>query len=74
VRRLTGDYAGASELAEQSLKLFRTLGNRHSGAKALQDLGRVQTELRTFTAATDLLARSRALFAEVGDTQGKRKH
>ncbi|MEU5927061.1 tetratricopeptide repeat protein, partial [Streptomyces antimycoticus] len=40
-------------------------------ANALQDLGRVQTELRDVTAAADSLARSRALFAEVGDSQGE---
>ena len=69
-QRTMGDHAGAAEQMGQALDLFRILDDRLGEANTLQDLGRTRTQLRNYAVATDLLARSRMLFEEIGDSLG----
>ncbi|WP_349345472.1 tetratricopeptide repeat protein [Streptomyces rapamycinicus] len=70
VRRLTGDYPEAGGLAQQAYDLYRALGNRQNEAWALLELARSR-DSRNYTAAADLLERSRARFHELGDRKGE---
>ncbi len=71
VRRLTGDYAGAGELAGQALELYRTLGNRHGEANALQDLGWVRRLTGDFAGAGELAGQALELYRTLGNRHGE---
>ena len=71
VRQLTGDYAGAGELAEQALHLYHTLGNRHGEAYALRDLGWVWQLTGDFARAAELAGQALEEFRTLGDRQGE---
>ncbi|NEW69234.1 tetratricopeptide repeat protein [Streptomyces rhizosphaericus] len=71
VRRLTGDYAGATELTGQVLKLYRSLGNRHGEANALRNLGQVRQLTGDYAGATELTGQALHLFRSLGDRHGE---
>ncbi|MFE2184542.1 tetratricopeptide repeat protein [Streptomyces sp. NPDC059455] len=61
-RQLTGDYAGAGEVAGQALELCRTLGKRLGEADALHDLGRVRKLTGDYAGATELAGQALELY------------
>ncbi|WP_432046426.1 tetratricopeptide repeat protein [Streptomyces asiaticus] len=71
VRRLTGDYAGATELTGQVLDLYRSLGNRHGEANALRNLGQVRQLTGDYAGATELTGQALDLFRSLGDRHGE---
>ncbi|MGV9855681.1 ATP-binding protein [Streptomyces sp. NPDC003442] len=71
VQRLTGDYAGAGELAGQALDLYRTLGARLGEASALWDLGRVQEVTGDYAGAGELIGQALDLYRTLGNCGGE---
>ncbi|MFI8991512.1 tetratricopeptide repeat protein, partial [Streptomyces antimycoticus] len=71
VRDLTGDFAGAGELAGQALELYRALGDRHGEAYALRDLGRVRDLTGDFAGAGELVGQALELYRALGDRHGE---
>ncbi|MFD8379515.1 tetratricopeptide repeat protein [Streptomyces sp. NPDC059679] len=67
---LTGDNAGAAELAEQALDLFRALGDRSGEANALWDLGRVRLG-GDYAGAAELFEQALDVFRALGDRLGE---
>jgi hypothetical protein len=61
------DYAHASSLAEESLTLYRGLGNKLGIAAALATLSVVALDLGDYRRATELQEESLRLQQEVGD-------
>jgi predicted ATPase/DNA-binding XRE family transcriptional regulator len=68
--QLQGDYARATVLLEESVALFREVGDTRGSASSLNLLGIVAREQGQYARATVLLEESVALFREVGDTWG----
>jgi predicted ATPase len=62
-----GDYARAQSLLEQSLPLFREVGDKSGVAGALIIPGQVATFRGEYARAEELLEESLALYREVGD-------
>jgi predicted ATPase/DNA-binding CsgD family transcriptional regulator len=69
VALLQGYPAEARELAGESLRLFRGIGEEWGAALALHHLGKAMVELGHLEAARPILAESAALFRAVGDRQ-----
>jgi tetratricopeptide (TPR) repeat protein len=65
------DYRQAVALSEESLALFRELGDRRGSAWALYNLGRTAAEQGDYRRAAALLDESLALFRELGDKRGR---
>jgi predicted ATPase/DNA-binding SARP family transcriptional activator/Tfp pilus assembly protein PilF len=65
-----GDYASASALSEESLKLHRALGNKTGIANALTNLGNVAHDQGNLEAAQTLYMESLGLQRELADTVG----
>jgi tetratricopeptide (TPR) repeat protein len=65
-----GDYAGTQALYEESLALWRTLGNKEGIASVLNDMGILVSERGEFEAARALYDESLALQRELGDKRG----
>jgi tetratricopeptide (TPR) repeat protein len=65
-----GDYRRAVTLLDQSLVLFRELGDDRGVAWTLHSLARAAAEQGDDTQATGLLEESVALFRRLGDTSG----
>ncbi|MFE9007404.1 ATP-binding protein [Streptomyces sp. NPDC007875] len=71
VRYLTGDYAGAGELAGQARELYRTLGHRHGEAHVLRDTGVVRYLTGDYAGAGELAGQARELYRTLGDRLGE---
>jgi DNA-binding CsgD family transcriptional regulator/tetratricopeptide (TPR) repeat protein len=69
VTLLQGYPADTRELAGESLRLFREIGEEWGAALALHHLGKAMVELGNPEAARPILAESAALFRAVGDRQ-----
>jgi tetratricopeptide (TPR) repeat protein len=67
---MQGDYAAARILLEQSLELFRELGNKGGIALSLINLGTVAKEEGEYAEARVLLEQSLAIRRELRDKQG----
>lgn len=65
-----GDYAAARALFEESLALWREIGNKRGIASALNDLGWMAWRQGDYAAAQVLSAESLALWQELGEKQG----
>jgi predicted ATPase/DNA-binding CsgD family transcriptional regulator/predicted metal-dependent hydrolase len=64
------DYAQAVAYHQQSLALWRELGDQRGMARSLNNLGLVARETGDFAQALQLAAEALALFEEVGDRHG----
>jgi predicted ATPase/DNA-binding SARP family transcriptional activator len=65
-----GEYVAARTLFEESLALFRALGDQQSIAFSLNNLGMVARHQGEYVAARTLLEESLALFRALGDKRG----
>jgi predicted ATPase/DNA-binding XRE family transcriptional regulator len=65
-----GDYAAANTLHEESLALYRELGDKQSIAWTLNHLGHAKMMQGDYSQATALHEESLALFQELGDNPG----
>jgi Tetratricopeptide repeat len=70
IARNRGDQAAARTLLEESLGLFRELGDQWGIGLLLNNLARVARDLGDWTWMAELCAESLALFREVGDRHG----
>ncbi len=70
VARDQGDYVAAQALLEESLALWRRLGDRHGLVRALADLGNVRRDVGEPASAHDLFTESLALHRALGDERG----
>jgi DNA-binding NarL/FixJ family response regulator len=68
--RAQGDYAAARPLFEESLAIFRELGDRRGIANALHNLGSVSRFQGDYAGAARLFDEGLALSRELGDTWG----
>jgi predicted ATPase/transcriptional regulator with XRE-family HTH domain/Flp pilus assembly protein TadD len=64
-----GDYAYARTLLEESVALWRDLGDPRGIAESLNNLGGVASEQGDYDLATSLYTESLALWRELGDTR-----
>ena len=69
VALLQGNLGAARELGEESMRLFREVGEAWGTALALNFLGRATLEMGDLVAARVLLEESAALFRIIGDRQ-----
>jgi DNA-binding CsgD family transcriptional regulator/tetratricopeptide (TPR) repeat protein len=67
--QLQGDLAGAAARYEESVALFRALGDTRGIAAALNNLGNLASSQSDYVAADRHYAESAALFRELGDTR-----
>ena len=65
-----GDSVAARGFYDESLALFRSLGDKHGSAKTLADLGVTAWAQGDYSRATLLCEESLALYRELGDRQG----
>jgi predicted ATPase/DNA-binding winged helix-turn-helix (wHTH) protein len=65
-----GDYATARALFEESLTLWREIGNKRGIASALNDLGWMAWRQGDYAVAQALSAESLGLWQDLGETQG----
>ena len=65
-----GDYEAARVFHEESLAIFRELGNKQGIAGSLKDLGRLAGAQGDYAAARALYEESLAISRELGDRQG----
>jgi predicted ATPase len=65
-----GDHGRAAALLEESLTLFRELGDRRGSAQSLTGLGVMATYRGEYGRAAALLEECVALYRELGDTRG----
>jgi tetratricopeptide (TPR) repeat protein len=65
-----GDYTQAQALHEESLALYRALGDKHGIAEALRNLGPVAHEQGDYAQAQALHEESLALYRALGDKYG----
>ena len=65
-----GDYVAARALFEESLALWREIGDKRGIATALNDLGWVAWRQGNYAAARTLSAESLALWKDLGERQG----
>ena len=64
------DYSATNSLAEESLAIYREVGDRHGSASALIRLGNVATEVGDYATASGYLEESLMLWRELGDKHG----
>jgi len=62
VRRLTGDFPGATQDLEQALAIYRDLGDRGGEANALHGLGTVRRATGDFPGAAQDLEQALAIY------------
>jgi tetratricopeptide (TPR) repeat protein len=71
VRRLTGDYPGAAQAAEEALGIYRDLGNWLGQANALTGLGIVRRLTDDYPGATQALEEALGIYRDLGDRLGQ---
>jgi tetratricopeptide (TPR) repeat protein/transcriptional regulator with XRE-family HTH domain len=71
IRRLTGDYGGASEAARAALRIFRDLGERTGEANALTDLGSALYFLDEYAGATECQESALSIYRDLGERLGE---
>ncbi len=65
-----GDYPSARALYEESLAIYRELGDRRGIAHSLNNLGNVACEQGDYPSARALFEESLAIYRELGDRRG----
>ena len=70
VAYMMSDYTSSRSLYEESLALFRELGDKQGIAEALDGLGEIATEVGDYETAVPLLEEFLALNLELGDKRG----
>ena len=65
-----GDFARGAALLEESLTLYRAMGDPHAIARALRELGDAAMRLGDYARATPLYEEALALYQVVGDAVG----
>jgi tetratricopeptide (TPR) repeat protein len=65
-----GDYAGGQALLQESLALYRSLGDRRGAGRALTEIGDIFLETGNLVRGQDFLAQGLALGREAGDELG----
>lgn len=68
--RQQGDYVQARALHEQSLALFRAMGNKLGAARQINALGEIAQHLGDYPRSIELHQESLALRYEIGDKEG----
>jgi tetratricopeptide (TPR) repeat protein len=71
LRRLAGDYPGATEALEQARSIYADTGGRPGEAAALLCLGEVRRSTGDFPAAAGLLEQARDIYADTGGRPGE---
>jgi tetratricopeptide (TPR) repeat protein/transcriptional regulator with XRE-family HTH domain len=71
VRRLTGDYPGATQDLTQALDIYRELGDRLGQANALNNLGIVRRLTGDYPGAAHDLTQALDIYRELGDRPGQ---
>ena len=71
VRRMTGDYPGATQAAEQALGIYRDLGDRLGQANTLHVLGEVRRATGDYPGAARALEQALAFYRDLGDRLGQ---
>jgi tetratricopeptide (TPR) repeat protein len=70
VRRLVGDYRGASEALESALVIYRDLGDRLGEANALNSVGTVAYLIGDYAKAARALESALVTYRDLGDRLG----
>jgi len=68
ITRAEGDYERAEKLAEESLTVWRAVGDRDAIARALSDFGMAAVTVGDYSRARAILEEGLALAQEVGET------
>ncbi|MFE7124909.1 ATP-binding protein [Streptomyces sp. NPDC057617] len=71
VRRLAGDYPGATVALERALDIYRTAGNQLGQANALNYLGGVRWLTGDYPGATAVLEQALTAYRSIGDRNGQ---
>jgi tetratricopeptide (TPR) repeat protein/transcriptional regulator with XRE-family HTH domain len=71
VRRLTGDYRGATEALESALGMCRDLGDRQGEVNAVNELGAVRRLTGDYRGATEALESALGMCRDLGDQRGQ---
>ena len=71
VRRLTGDYLGASQAHEMALEMYRELGNRLGQANALHQLGEARRLIGDYAGAAQVLEAALDISRDLGSRLGQ---
>ena len=71
VRRLAGDYRGATQALAQALGIYRSLGNRLGQANARYDLGIVRQQTGDYPAAARALKQVLGIYRSLDDRLGQ---
>ena len=71
VRRLAGDYPGATQALEQALAIYRDLGSRLGQATALHHLGNVRRSTGDCPASAEMLEQALGIYRDLGDRLGQ---
>jgi tetratricopeptide (TPR) repeat protein len=71
VRYLTGDHAGGLALLEQTVSIFRSVGDRLGESNALYLLGAMRQVTGDYPAATGSLQQALDIFRSIGDRHGE---
>ncbi len=71
VRRLTGDYPGATQALEQALGIYQDLGDRLGQANALSNLGYIRRMTGDLPGATQALEQALGIYQDLGDRLGQ---
>ena len=66
MRRLTGDYPGATEALEASLRIYREIGGKGGEAEVLNEMGILQRLHANLDRAKELHLQALALAREIG--------
>ena len=66
-----GEYENAREYHEESLAIFRDIGNRKGEAQSLSNLGPVAQAVGEYENAREYHEESLAIFRDIGDRQGE---
>jgi DNA-binding SARP family transcriptional activator len=71
LRRLAGDYPGATEALEQARGIYADTGGRPGEAGALLCLGEVRRSTGDFPAAAGLLEQAQGIYSDIGGRLGE---
>ncbi|HET7014308.1 MAG TPA: tetratricopeptide repeat protein [Streptosporangiaceae bacterium] len=70
-RRLTCDYPGAAEAAQEALGIYRDLGDRQGEGNALTELGTVRRLTGDYPGAAEAAQEALGIYRDLGDRTGQ---